>query len=628
MSLQVWLPLNGNLNNQGLDPAVFTKTNNIWGDGIIGEKALLTQNGTSLIMVEGLKNKTNFSIAYWLKVDSSLTFSNYQDIWQLEYYIPSLHAAGVIRDEHNNTPGQHSVILCKDPNYSNNTNSYYGMTSTSIPDTWIHCVLVKRNDKTDHYINGIKKSTVNNSVYESSMGYLTGNVKIGNTTCGAYLNDFRIYDHALSKKEIEEISKGLVLHYPLNNHYLAENILANSSGYEGIQNWSGLISSEEENGQQYFKIQRTDTTSTSKTFIAQNYNSSLPLKNLIDNCQAGDTFTISGWYKVPSNETQDVACNVFIRWYSQDNSIQVDRGFSTSKNVKDSWIRFENTFTVPDNVSETTKVQFIFAFSQGLATIYFKNLKVELGNKATQWCPAKIDSLYSTLGYNNNIIYDTSGYCNNGTIVGSLNAVASSPRYDYCIEHLDSCADYIYRPHLSFLGNSGFTFSCWINPSSYSRTNGGTTAVGNQYILSQGRDYLPSGTDHTYGASLIMNNGKIYFVCGSGSLYSNTTVSIGEWAHVVGVWTGTQKKIYINGVLKNSENDNRIDWSETSNRLAIGKMAYGSSSTTYHFPFVGKISDIRIYATALTDNQIKELYNTSMGIDSSGNVYARELVEE
>jgi len=39
------------------------------------------------------------------------------------------------------------------------------------------------------------------------------------------------------------------------------------------------------------------------------------------------------------------------------------------------------------------------------------------------------------------------------------------------------------------------------------------------------------------------------------------------------------------------------------------------------------LSDLRIYATALTPNQIKELYNTSMSIDASGNVHARELNE-
>jgi hypothetical protein len=36
---------------------------------------------------------------------------------------------------------------------------------------------------------------------------------------------------------------------------------------------------------------------------------------------------------------------------------------------------------------------------------------------------------------------------------------------------------------------------------------------------------------------------------------------------------------------------------------------------------------VRIYATALTPEQIKELYNTSASIDKNGNIYAREVVE-
>jgi len=39
------------------------------------------------------------------------------------------------------------------------------------------------------------------------------------------------------------------------------------------------------------------------------------------------------------------------------------------------------------------------------------------------------------------------------------------------------------------------------------------------------------------------------------------------------------------------------------------------------------MSDFRIYATALTPEQVKELYHTSMSIDNNGNIHARELVE-
>jgi hypothetical protein len=43
--------------------------------------------------------------------------------------------------------------------------------------------------------------------------------------------------------------------------------------------------------------------------------------------------------------------------------------------------------------------------------------------------------------------------------------------------------------------------------------------------------------------------------------------------------------------------------------------------------FTGQESDFRLYYTAFTPEQIKELYNTSMSIDNNGNIHARELVE-
>ena len=582
MSLVVWLPLNGDLHNQGLDPAIFSKTTeNVWGSGKIGEKALLTSTGTKKTMINSLKNKQKFSIAFWVKVDATLNFTNYQDIWALEY--TNSTGTGPIRFEHASTAGNCQLIVYKEKNVGENTNEYYGVRGAqNYSDNWYHITLTKNQDNTKCYINGNLTNTLFNNQYEASLGKLTGNVTIGASTCAAYLNDVRIYDHCLSPKEVEEIAKGLVLHYPLNNNGLGNTNLALNTSYEMH---SYTIPS-------YYI--RTDNTSTD-----------------FFNLSVGDTYTCRAKITAGEKNTclriqfwtaENTRTSIFGNWIAAGTT-----GYSTITSTLTAEQRNYSQMEIllSDNVNASTSGE-------------YGELKLEKGSTATPWCPNNI---------NTNIIYDTSGYCNNGTIIGDIATITPSPRYNCCIEHLDSCADYIYREYLSFLGDSGFTFSCWINPTSYSRTTNTTTAIGTQFILSQGRDTITSGTNNTRGASLIIYNGKPQFFCGNGSLSSNTTIPIGEWAHVVGVWTGTQKKIYVNGILKNSANDTGIDWIEAQNSLVIGKMAYQKNSTSSFHPFVGKISDVRIYATALTDNQIKELYNTSMQIDSSGNVFARELVE-
>jgi len=74
------------------------------------------------------------------------------------------------------------------------------------------------------YVNGIESySKSATGSFSASNHFAIGartNGTAGNTFAyaianGGKLNDIRLYDHALSPREVKEISKGLVLHYPL-----------------------------------------------------------------------------------------------------------------------------------------------------------------------------------------------------------------------------------------------------------------------------------------------------------------------------------------------------------------------------------------------------------------------------
>ena len=97
---------------------------------------------------------------------------------------------------------------------------------------------------------------------------------------------------------------------------------------------------------------------------------------------------------------------------------------------------------------------------------------------------------------------------------------------------------------------------------------------------------------------------------------------------ITGTMDKDNVKLYIDGEEKGTiatGSTNGIGY--INNYIFIGGEAQGNTTTPANSNYTGKISDVRIYATALTTEQVKELYNTSMSVDSNGNVYARELSE-
>jgi len=104
------------------------------------------------------------------------------------------------------------------------------------------------------------------------------------------------------------------------------------------------------------------------------------------------------------------------------------------------------------------------------------------------------------------------------------------------------------------------------------------------------------------GPSMIMNAQQ----GGMNSLSSNT------WAHLAGVYDGTQVVLYVNGAsAKSMPATGTI--SETSDPNVIGNAYNPSQNPAYQFGFSGYIDEVRIYNYALSPTEVLAEYNAGSG---------------
>jgi len=197
-----------------------------------------------------------------------------------------------------------------------------------------------------------------------------------------------------------------------------------------------------------------------------------------------------------------------------------------------------------------------------------------------------------------NIIYDSSGYGNNGTVTGTLSINNNTPRYNYSIQVLETGRIIYPFPQLQEL-----TYSFWFKRNRTSYSN---------------REMLMTGW---YGLSFELNTNNTLTI----KHYLNSS---GEWSIITSkIFNSTSdwyfitltrdasgiSKIYVNGVLdKSRTNTNTINYTSSTAEI----FTYSGSS----YQFRGSISDFRIYATALSTDDILKLYNTSASIDNNGNL--------
>ena len=597
--LCLWLPFtDGTTKNQGLiqDGITTGVTPTFINDGKLGKCLNQGQIDMSADTTAKILNNQELTICFWLYVNAEKGSTTKRGM---------LFGNDSMRENSNRKFSLFQYPTCNDLHLSwmNDTKDKAFLAEFLkgiLPSyQWTHVTITYDNPTTSIYINGIKKYTCSGISNSSSFAY---NTRVVWNNAYRYLNDFRIYNTCLSPRQVKEISKGLVCHYPMGNvdgKIGGRNLLVKTN--QGKINWSnshadGSYSCESVNwnGINAVKMSCTTPTTSWKMFTFNGL-----LENF-DKLEPSAIYTLSydviGNIKVGFSNLWDSGATHSIIVSAQETVTKKTYGFHYIVNI-----------TLKDALNKSRQVVYFTNNLKAGESVIIANLKLEKGNKATAYTPCPTDDpvMYD------NMIYDTSGYCNNGSVTDSTCPTWSSdtPRYK---------GSYVFNGNNQYLkfqnpitsSSTDFTISCWVK---FDDTTGNSTictmrtAVGN-------------------GIALFKIGNKIRFDDNAQFTFSDYTISANAWTHVVVTRLSSCKKLYVNGILKQTVNTVG-DMKLISNVGTIGASSQGGDGISNYLN--GQLSDFRIYATALDNQTIEELYKVGASVDSSGNLMlAGEVVEE
>ena len=587
MALQIWLPLDGNLNNYGLTDVTLSSGTPTYTTGKIGQclstGSLLFNISNNLVTTLGSTNI--YSMCCWCKDLNTSTGNRW--VFQLG------SGTGTCRGlfESNNTASRHWGY--------NGTGINMSTSINTIDGNWHHICFTSSGSTVKLYVDGI---------YQSQSTSASTTAMANNTlalTCTDYnINDFRVYDHTLSPREVAEIAKGLVLHYPLNREGFGQDNLLKNSTTNFPELWSGSGDGRTMTTVSNVSVTEWGCNDALRVYGKSGASSSLCL--LINNSSHGLTVnqtSVSGQKYTPS---------IYVKNNHSTNPMYFNfNGLATSIAVAAGECK---RVILSATGNGSSYLQYTISAS-GVSKEYditFWHPKIELGEIVTPWIPASTDSLYSAMGLNSNIVYDCSGYKHDGTLSGTLSYSSDTPRYSVSTVY-NSQGDIAYTSLFSTntLINE-MTISAWIKHS----------YTGTSYAS------IFSGLFHLY---LFWESANSRYKCRlswqhatSLSSYSANTSDMGivcpanTWMHVVWTFKDGYLKAYVNGQYYNY-----------SDRTGTGQYMLSNyyNHTIGSYDYVGNISDVRLYATCLTDQQISELYQTPISLAYNGVLLSAELQE-
>lgn len=541
MSLQVWLPLNGDLRNQGLENIkVINKGIGFGFDNKFGKSLYIDGFAGSYVDTDYYWSpKKEFSVCFWVsRTDSGTVFRNSTKYSPVVDFVGSNNNMRVF--------------------YWYSESNYYMLPEIPIPaNVSTHICVTSSKSRFSVYVNGVLAESMEATNSPYSTGFLQiGNCNAFNTNFWGSLSDFRIYDDCLSESEIREIAKGLCVHYTLNEPNA--NLVLDS---------------------------KTQSQSNS-AYMVKAY-------TLSENFIEGQVYTYQIKARL-SDEKQMIGVWVGGGTYCAGTSQKNSTGY------------YKVTFTATASMTQYNTAHVYCSNNTGTqgstpvtGTCYIDWIKIEKGNKATPWVSHVNDSNATTVS-------DSSGFGNVGKKYGNIACDYTNKKYDHGII-FDNGIQNIRIPINMKMPEMSCSF--WVKPSS---SNGAYSTVAAKYNAPTSGLWIATNCE---GSGVWAYHGAYM---SAGDLLPNNV-----WSHCVFTFKNGTPKWYVNGV---EQTLNRNTYTGTTVDLSDWTIGNSYTGTTWNTKNYGGLSDFRIYATALSADDVLELYQTSFELGKT-NLIANEFIE-
>lgn len=587
-------PLNGNANDISGNGYNLTTNNGSYTNGKIGQ-AYLADASNEYLSLPSANNSfqnifnNNFSISFWYNANIGTENTNRA---VLQY-----GAAGIDTQLH--------LLIRASGNYF--AIGFYGddYNSSFVPalGVWNHYTIIgdKNNSKQKLYINGIyygERTTTGwlnttNSIFY--IAYYAGYYANGP------LNDVRIYDHVLTDFDIQEIARAKILYYTFDD---MQEPTTNILPYPNFENrtyetpytataWGGdlaTITYYQDGGYNnlpYYHLVRT-ADGTGGTY--HDNHSSFTLEE-------GKTYTISAYIK--SNQDSYWA-NGYVLSFNRisDNLYLTGPGVTLNKE----WQRYSFTKTITTDQAGVYWVRNIVY--EGTDTeFYWSGIQVEEKPYATEY----------VVGDRSEQINDYSGFFNHSNVLTDINTPKwiTDSKIGIGAYEFNGSTSVIERPMLSQLGYNSFTVNMWA------------------WFDESGTRDIPFGnfsSTNNFNFEKYTNNNLRFYWNASPDILTGNVIPIGQWCMITAVRerlssTSSIIKMYVNGNVIYNQTATVNDLNSLDGILRLGR-DYRTTTEAMK----GKLDDVRVYMTALSDEDVYDLYETRAEIEEDGVLYAKNFL--